>query len=252
MFEAVVWGVVQGLTEFLPISSDGHLVLVPAFVGINPPDLETSALLHLGTLVAVVSYFRKDLWALTHLRQDPRVRRFVLLLTVGTLPSVVALFVVGWVSDLQESVSITAALLVVTGLVMAIASRLPLGVRKVDDANPRDALALGVAQLMAVLPGISRSGLTISTGIGRGFERSEAARFSFLLGIPAVAGAGVLEGTSLFASGGIPGEAWIGVVVAAVTGYAAIGVLLRILVRTGLGPFASYCIVVGTVALFVL
>ena len=79
MFEAVVWGVVQGLTEFLPISSDGHLVLVPAFVGINPPDLETSALLHLGTLVAVVSYFRKDLWALTHLHRDPRVRRFVLL-----------------------------------------------------------------------------------------------------------------------------------------------------------------------------
>ena len=252
MFEAVVWGVVQGLTEFLPISSDGHLVLVPAFVGIEPPDLATSALLHLGTLVAVVTYFRRDLWALTGFRGDRRARRLLLLLAVGTIPSVAALFVVGWVSDLQESGSITAALLVVTGLVLAIASRLPLGSRKLDDANPKDALVIGVAQLLAVLPGISRSGLTISTGIGRGFDRSEAARFSFLLGIPAVAGAGLLEGTSLFASGGIPGEAWIGVVVAAVTGYAAIGILLRILVRTGLGPFAVYCIVVGAVALVVL
>lgn len=175
MLEVLVWGFVQGVTEFLPISSDGHLVLVPAFFGIDAPALATSALLHLGTLVAVVSYFRRDVWALTGFRTDPRARRLLLLLAVGTVPSVAALFVVDLVSNLQESVTITAVFLVVTGLVLAVANQLPLGERTVDDAGQIDALAVGVAQLCAVLPGISRSGLTISTGIGRGFSRVEAA-----------------------------------------------------------------------------
>jgi undecaprenyl-diphosphatase len=111
---------------------------------------------------------------------------------------------------------------------------------------------IGFAQLSAVLPGISRSGMTIATGVARGFDQVEAARFSFLLGIPAVAAAGLLELGTLLADGGVPGTAWVGVVVAAVTGYGAIAFLLKMLTRTGLAPYAIYCVVVGVIALVVL
>ena len=252
MLEAIIWGFVQGVTEFLPISSDGHLVLVPAFLGIEPPDFATSAVLHLGTLAAVLTYFRKDLWGLTRFRRDPAARKLLTLLIIGSLPAALALLVVDEVERLQESVTATAIFLIITGVVLAIASRLPKGDRSLADGRASDALMIGFAQLLAVLPGISRSGMTIAAGIARRFDRVEAARFSFLLGVPAVAAAGLLELWALLDEAGVPGSAWVGVVVAAVTGYAAIGFLLKTLAMTGLTPFAIYCVVVGTLALVVL
>ena len=252
MLEAIVWGFVQGVTEFLPISSDGHLVLVPAFLGIDPPDLATSAVLHLGTLAAVLAYFRKDLIALLGFRRDPDARRLLTLIVIGSLPAALALLVVDEVERLQKSVTATAIFLMITGVVLAITSRLPKGQRVIADARPSDAVLIGIGQLLAVLPGISRSGMTIATGIARGFDQVEAARFSFLLGVPAVAAAGLLELWTLLDDGGVPGSAWVGVLVAAVTGYAAITFLLRMLARTGLAPYAIYCLVVGAVALVVL
>ncbi|MGH8927847.1 MAG: undecaprenyl-diphosphate phosphatase, partial [Acidimicrobiia bacterium] len=178
MLEAIVWGVIQGITEFLPISSDGHLVLVPAFLKIEPPDLATSALLHLGTLLAVIAYFRQDLVALGRSRSNPNARRLLILLVIGSVPAAAALLVVDLVSDLQQSVSATASFLIITGLVMALVGRLPRGRRTIDDMQPADALLIGVAQLLAVLPGISRSGFTIATGLGQRIDKLEAARFS--------------------------------------------------------------------------
>lgn len=252
MLEAIIWGFVQGVTEFLPVSSDGHLVLVPAFLGIDPPDLATTAVLHLGTLAAVLAYFWKDLMALAKFRSDPGARRLFTLIVIGSLPAGLALLVVDEIECLQKSVTATAIFLIVTGVVLAVASRLRKGDRTIDDGRATDAVLIGFAQLSAVLPGISRSGMTIATGVARGFDQVEAARFSFLLGIPAVAAAGLLELGTLLAEGGVPGSAWISVLVAAVTGYGAIAFLLKMLARTGLAPYAIYCVVVGAVALILL
>jgi undecaprenyl-diphosphatase len=252
VFEAIIWGLVQGVTEFLPISSDGHLVLVPAFLGIDPPDLATTAVLHLGTLAAVLAYFRKDLVALAGFRRDLVARRLLTLIVIGSLPAALALLVVDEIERLQESVTATAIFLIITGVILGIASRLRKGDRLISDGRASDAVLIGFAQLSAVLPGISRSGMTIATGIFRGFDQVEAARFSFLLGIPAVAAAGLLELWTLLDDGGVPASAWVGVLVAAVTGYGAIAFLLKMLARTGLAPYAIYCVLVGAVALVVL
>ena len=252
MLEAIIWGFVQGVTEFLPISSDGHLVLVPAFLGIDPPDLATTAVLHLGTLTAVLAYFWRDLIALTGFRRDPEARRLLTLIIIGSLPAALALLVVDEIERLQESVTATAIFLIITGVVLALASRLPKGDRTISDARTTDAVLIGFVQLSAILPGISRSGMTIATGVARRFDQVEAARFSFLLGIPAVAAAGLLELWKLLDEAGVPASAWVGVVVAAVTGYGAIAFLLRMLARIGLALYAVYCIVVGAIALVVL
>ncbi|MGQ0850154.1 MAG: undecaprenyl-diphosphate phosphatase [Actinomycetota bacterium] len=252
MLEAVVWGVIQGITEFLPISSDGHLVLIPAFLDLAPPDLATTAVLHLGTLMAMIVFFRRELWSLTRAGREPAARRLLALLFVGTLPAGLALFVEDQVAALQKSVRVAAVFLIVTGVVLTVASRLPKGERTIDQARLPDAFLTGIAQVLAILPGLSRSGVTIATAMGRGFDRTEAARFSFLLGVPAVAGAGLLELVSLLRDGGVPGAAWMGVAVAGVVGYLSISFLLRMLERTGLTGYAIYCYAVGLVALLVL
>lgn len=252
MLQVIVWGVVQGITEFLPVSSDGHLVLVPAFLGIDGPDLTVSAVLHLGTLLAILAYFRRELMGLTRFRRDPEARRLLFLLFVGTLPAFLALVVRDQVAELQTSVTATAVFLIINGLILVVASRIRSGRRRIEDAGPLDALAVGVMQVLAILPGISRSGITITTGLARRFDRVEAARFSFLLGIPAITGAGLLELRVLAEAAGITPSTWLGVAVAAVTGYAAIAFLLRMLARTGLWAYALYCLVVGGIALVVL
>jgi undecaprenyl-diphosphatase len=252
VLQAVLWGLVQGITEFLPISSDGHLVLIPALVGFAPPDLATTAVLHLGTLIAVVVYFRKDLWALRRARSDPAARHLLRLLLIGSLPAALALLVVSEIERLQRSSTAAALFLLVTGLVLVFVDRLPRGTRGIDQATPVDALLIGFAQLLAVLPGISRSGFTIATGLARGFERVATARFSFLLGVPAITAAGLFELFSLANDGGVPQSAWLGVVVAGLTGYLAIAFLLRMLARTGLSGYGVYCLTFGTIALLVL
>ena len=252
VLQAVLWGLVQGITEFLPISSDGHLVLIPALVGFAPPDLATTAVLHLGTLLAVVVYFRKDLWSLRRARSDPEARHLLGLLLIGSLPAALALLVVREIDRLQRSSTAAALFLLVTGLVLVFVDRLPHGKREFDQATPVDALLIGFAQLLAVLPGISRSGFTIATGLARGFERVATARFSFLLGVPAITAAGLFELISLANDGGIPRSAWLGVVVAGLTGYLAIAFLLRMLARTGLSGYGFYCLALGLLALIVL
>jgi undecaprenyl-diphosphatase len=243
---------VQGITEFLPVSSDGHLVLIPAFLGIDPPDLATTAVLHLGTLAAVLVYFRRELTALAGFRSDPAARNLLKLMIIGTVPAGAALLVVDEVEQLQKSVTATAVFLMITGVVLAWASRRPRGDRDMADANAADAALVGVAQLLAILPGISRSGFTIATGMVRKLTQVEAARFSFLLGVPAVAGAGLIELRTLLTGAGVPAPGWVGVLVAAITGYASIAFLLRMLERTGLGGYAAYCLVVGAIALVLL
>ena len=253
MINAIIWGLVQGLTEFLPISSSGHLVLVPALLGVEPPSLATSAVLHLGTLAAVVAFYRRDLLGLLAFRTDHQARRTILLLAVGSLPVALGIFVRDFVEVLQDSTQAVSIALIVTGVILAISSRFPLGARQLTALRIPDAVVIGIAQALALIPGISRSGITITAGIARSMDRAEAARFSFLLGVPAIAAAGLLEVADLLTSSeGISNSVWVGMGVAAVSGYAAIALLLRIMVKRGLAVFAYYATIAGIVGLIVL
>ncbi|MCB2223740.1 MAG: undecaprenyl-diphosphate phosphatase [Actinobacteria bacterium] len=249
MLTAAFWGLVQGLTEFLPVSSSGHLVLVPALLGMEEPDLATSAVLHLGTLAAVLWYYRHDLARLARVRTDPDARRILWLLAVGTVPAAV----IGIVFDRKIEIIfsepwLAAALLIGTGAVLALGLLIPRGARHLESGRTGDALVVGWAQALALLPGVSRSGMTMTAAMAQGFERVQAARFAFLLAVPAIAGAGSLKAADLVRQGGFEPAMLAGVATAAVSGYFAIDVLIRLLGRYGLAPYAVYCIVFGSLA----
>ena len=254
MFEAILWGLVQGLTEFLPVSSSGHLVLVPAFLGVDPPDLATSAVLHLGTLIAVLVYYRKDLlWLVIGFRTDVVARRVTTLLVLGTVPAVVlGLLFEDTIGRLQESTTAVGIALVVTGAILFFIGRASTGDGEVERSTPKDAFIIGAAQALALVPGISRSGMTISAGFLRGLDREQAARFAFLLSVPVIFGGGLLQALDIAGGEGLGAELGIGVIAAAVSGYAAIAGLIRGLTRWGMQPFAYYCVTVGIAAVVIL
>lgn len=256
MLAAIIWGLVQGLTEFLPISSSGHLVIVPAFlaeagIDIEPPSLSVSAVLHLGTLLAVLVYFRDDVMKALRFRSDPEGRKILLLVVIGTIPALIGLPLESALDTFQETVSNVGWTLMVTGVALIIGQRLANGMRTLVDGRIPDAIVVGIAQAFALIPGISRSGITISAGNGRGFQPVEAARFAFLLGIPAIAGAGLIQVPELMEEGQFGADLIVGLAVAAVSGYVAIAWLLAALRKTGLLPFAIYCLAVGLLTVLV-
>jgi len=246
MLTSAFWGLVQGLTEFLPISSSGHLVLIPALLDIDGPDLATSAILHLGTLAALVWYYRRDLWRVAVAPTAPESRTILMLLVIGTIPAaVIGLTLETPIEVIFSEPWIVAVCMMVTGLVLALAALLPEGVREVEHGTWRDALTVGIAQAFALLPGISRSGMTIAGGLTAGFRRAEAARYAFLLGVPTIAGAGLREMLRMIDRGLFKPSLLAGMVVAAISGYFAIALLLRLIQRVGLMPFAAYCVAFG-------
>ena len=252
MLDAIFWGLIQGLTEFLPVSSSGHLVLIPALFNRPGPDLATNAMLHLGTLVAVLVYYRSDIARMA--KFDRPARRLITLILIGTVPAVVlGLLFEDKIEELVSEPQIVAFMLIITGIVLLSTTLLRLGDRTMADLQPRDSFLIGLAQALALIPGISRSGMTISAGLARGLERTEAARFAFLLGIPVIAGAGLLQMVEAVRLGEpIPGSVWVGVVVAGLAGYAAIAILLKLLTRVGLAPFGLYCITFGAISMYLL
>lgn len=253
MLDAALWGLVQGLTEFLPISSSGHLVLVPAFLDKEAPGLATTAVLHLGTLAAVLAYFRQDVLTLLRAPGRPESRTIWKLLILGTIPAVVlGLAFESSVEDLFDSPVRVGLALIGTGVVLLGSGWIADGLRKLEQGRNLDAWTVGLAQAAALVPGISRSGMTITAAQARQFTREEAARFSFLLAIPVIAGGGALELFELAGEGGVDAELAVGVVVAAISGYLAIAGLIKVLTRYGLRPFAFYCFVVGLLAIFTL
>ncbi|GIU91835.1 MAG: undecaprenyl-diphosphatase [Acidimicrobiia bacterium] len=253
MLDALLWGLIQGLTEFLPISSSGHLVLVPAFlrragVVVATPDLAVSAVLHLGTLLAVVTYYRRDLAGLARLSR-PESRRILAVLVLGTLPAAAGLPLKATLDRLEDDPhAVAVAMLVTTGLLI-LGGLLARGGRRLEGAGWLDGLVVGLLQAIALVPGISRSGATIVGGLGRGFEPTEAARLSFLLAVPAVAAAGLTSLPDLAGSGVGAAEMVVGFVVSALSGYLAIAVLIKAIVRLGLGVFAWYTAAVAVAGL---
>ena len=251
MLEAIVWGLLQGLTEFLPVSSSGHLRVVPDLLGLDPPDLATSAVLHLGTLVAVLAFYRRDIiWMVRGIRGDPTARRMALLVVVATVPAVLAgTVLVGHVERFQDSSTAVGAALVATGAILVASKFLAERTRRAENLSALDSLGIGMAQALALLPGISRSGMVITAGLTRGLSATQAARFGFLMAVPVTLGAGTLEALSVAGAGVRVPELIAGTVVAAVSGYWAISLLLRALLRHGLWPFSVYCFLIGAVAL---
>ena len=252
MFNAILWGLIQGLTEFLPVSSSGHLVLIPALLGREGPDLATNAMLHLGTLGAVLVYYRSDIADMA--KFDRAGRRMISLIVIGSIPAVILGFAFkDKVEELIDEPRIVAVMLIVTGIILLLTRLIRVGTKTITHIGPLDSLLIGLAQATALIPGISRSGMTISTGLTRGMNRTDAARFAFLLGIPVIAGAGLLGLIDVVTSDvGVPATVWVGVVVAGLAGYAAIAFLLRVLTHVGLGPFGIYCVAFGSLSLVLL
>ncbi|WP_428265182.1 undecaprenyl-diphosphatase UppP [Haliangium sp.] len=255
---AALLGVVQGLTEFLPISSTAHLRIAPELLGQADPGAAYSAVIQLGTLLAVLAYFARDLFvdmprAVFRDRGGPMARMPVYLV-LGTIPIVViGLTLKDFIVGDARSLYVVSAALVGVGIIMYVVDRRARGERVIPDLTLVDALVVGGAQSLALIPGVSRSGSTIIAALLLGMRRSEAARFSFLLGIPAIAGAGVYELRDALDALGNGGWLAVGVgtFTSAVSGYLTIAWLLRYLQRRSLVPFAVYRIVIG-IALLVL
>jgi undecaprenyl-diphosphatase len=260
IFQALILGIVQGATEFLPISSSGHLVLLPWWFGWDSPALAFATTLHLGTLVAVIAYFYRDLWEITLawlrslMHRDMTSKAWLgWWLILGTVPAVVlGLALEDYLERLFGSPPAVAALLLATGAILVLSEYLGSRRRDMDDLGWIDAVIIGFAQACAIAPGISRSGTTIAAGLKRGLKREDAARFSFLLSIPIIAGTGLMQLLVLASEspqGGQLSALAVGFFAAAVTGYFAIRFLLRYMQRGTLYPFAIYCWVVGSISL---
>ena len=260
---AIVLALVQGLTEFLPISSSAHLILVPVLLGLPDQGLAFDVAVHVGTLAAVVAYLRRDLgalaggWARSVLRGHPIAAesRMAWMIVAATLPVAVAGLLAGEVVELRlrEPIVIAVANLVFAVLLLA-ADRWGSGTRGEGSLTIAGAMLIGCAQAFALVPGASRSGVTITAGLALGLTPRAAARFSFLLAVPVIALAGGAKGFELLAA---PGAVdWvslgIGALVAGVSAYACIGAFLALVARVGLWPFAVYPIALGAILLALL
>jgi undecaprenyl-diphosphatase len=258
--EAIVLGLVQGLTEFLPISSSGHLRIVPAFFGWEDPGAAFTAVIQLGTMAAVVLYFRHDLWRiavawLQELRVPFRSRSHEAnlgwFIIVGTVPiSVLGLIFSDQIESGARDLYLIGSALIVFSFVMLLADRFGSRRRELTELNMRDGLVIGFAQALALVPGVSRSGATISAGLFRNFDGAAAARYSFLLSVPAVVLSGLFEIRDVGGAGGASIEATIIATLGAfVSGYAAIAWLLRYLATHTLAVFIAYRIPLGVLVL---
>ncbi|MCQ3802670.1 MAG: undecaprenyl-diphosphate phosphatase [bacterium] len=256
MVNALVWGIVQGLTEFLPVSSSGHLVLAPALLSemgwrISTPSLAESAFLHLGTLGAVVFYYRQDLRLLLRFRTCRQSRHLWGLLAVGTAPAALGLLVEDWVEAAQDNPAAVSGALLLTTAALLWSHWLARREGRLEEAGWRDGLWVGLAQALAFVPGVSRSAVTITTGMSRGLSPRQATRYSFLLAVPAIAAAGLRSVTRMDLTPDTLGPALVGLLVAAVVGYLSIIGLLSVIRRVGLAPFAAYTAALAVVGLYV-
>lgn len=251
-YEAALLGLVQGLTEFLPISSTAHLRIVPALLGWKDSGAAVTAVLQLGTLVAVLGYFLPDLWKMFKAWFEPKPwthpeARKLIHLVVGTLPvGVCGLLFKDAIEGPLRSLWVISASLVGVALLMAFTEKRTSPNRDIGDTGMRDALLVGMAQALALIPGVSRSGITIMAAMAVGIRRDAAARYSFLLGVPAIAAAGIFELPVVLRAQDISGGILIlGLLVSAASGYASIAWLLRFLRTRSVMPFVVYRVALG-------
>ena len=286
---AILLGLIQGIAEFLPISSSGHLSVVQnvlaelgviQFQGAEEGHLFFDVLLHLGTLASVCVFFRKDIKGIVlelasiirniigtitgkrdkaaraEANRMPKTpaRRMLVMVIIGTLPLLVVLPIKGYVEELYYNTRFIGIAFLLTGAMLFVSDKLAQGTRNFKTMTGTNALTIGISQAIAVIPGLSRSGTTITAGLANGLDRDTAVRYSFLMSLPAVLGATLLELIDAFQEGlqwGLLPVYLLGMVVAAFVGYIAIG-LVRVIVNKGkFGYFAYYCLVIGVLTVIV-
>lgn len=268
ILQAIVLGITQGLTEFAPISSSGHLILVPWLFGwtiLDTPELNKTfdVALHIGTLVGAIAYFRRDLWryltawgrSLARRSVETSDERIAWALVVGTIPGAVAGAVLeGFITDRLGQPWLIAVMLATFGVILYVVDKRAPSRKPFQTISVSDGLVMGVAQALALQPGVSRSGVTMTAGRLLAIDRESAARFSFLLSLPIIAGAGLFKGIDIARSGLPPGMAapflW-GMVSSAVSGFVVIAVLLSYLRRRDFLVFMIYRIAVAALILVV-
>lgn len=260
--QVIVLAIVQGLTEFLPISSSGHLVLVPNMFGWTDQGMAFDVAMHFGSLTAVLIYFRTDIASL--LQGTSQVltfnlqsfeSRLALYIGLGTIPAaIVGLLLGDWIGENLRSPKVIAGTLAAYAVLMLIVDRFGKKTRDLKNIGIKDAILIGLAQALALVPGTSRSGITITAGLALGFSRTEAARFSFLLAVPVILLATAYELTVL--AGSEASVAWgqlaFGAVISAIVAYLSIEFFMRFVNRVGLLPFALYRIALAAVILYAL
>lgn len=266
---SAILGFVQGVAEFLPISSSGHLTLLQHFFGMEEPDNLFNILLHFATLLAVCVYYFQDVVEMVveffraigdmfsrhpSRGNPPEARRLVFLIVVGTLPLFVVMLVKDYVEALGSSPVFVSCALLVTGCILFLSDRMGGGRKTARNATLKDVLLVGLAQGCATIPGLSRSGCTISAGMAVGFDRKFAVRYSFLLSLPAVLGATILEVKDVIGMEGGLAEGvlpmyLVGMVIAGVVGYFSIRLVNLLASKGKFGAFAYYCWAAGIVSL---
>jgi undecaprenyl-diphosphatase len=263
ILQAIILGLVQGATEFVPVSSSGHLVVVPWLLGWAEPGLVFDTVVHWGTLVAVLAFFWRDWWRLIAAWVRGLVRwkwgdpdaRLMWLLIAGSIPAaVIGYLLESFFESLFGKPAWVSVFLLVTAGLLALGEWLGRRTRDIGDLRLPDALLVGLGQAAAIAPGLSRSGTTIVAGLLRGMERPAAARFSFLLSTPVIFGAGLFKLLDLFGAPDPLAQVpilLVGFVTAAVSGYLCIWGLLRYLQRGKLYIFSAYCVWVGVSCLIV-
>jgi undecaprenyl-diphosphatase len=263
LLQVVILAIVQGLTEFLPVSSTAHLYLAPWLLGWKDPGLTFDIALHIGTLLAVLIYFART-WIQViaqglgmNAGHDPDLKKnrmLLWLLILATIPVGIAGLVFGkQAEDAWRNPWVIGTTLIVVGIVMWIAERASAKQKDLGQITSADAAVIGCAQALAIVPGVSRSGITIAAGIFRNLDREAAARFSFLLSVPAILGAAASKLHHLYKEGGMPPDMRIpfilGIAVSAVVGFAVIAFFLRYMQRRTLYPFIYYRIIFGIIVL---
>ena len=262
-FEAVVLGLVQGLTEFLPISSSAHILIVSRLFGWGDPGAAFTAVSQIGTETAVLIYFRRDiariLRAWFRSFTEPELRssidaRMGWYVIIGTIPiAVLGLTFASVIETSARNLWIVSTVLIVFGVVLGLADRFGRKSRELESLNVRDGVLFGLGQALALIPGVSRSGATISTGLALGYSRYAATRYAFLLAIPAVLASGLYEATKI---GDDPNVQWpqtiIATAIALVVGYLVIAWLIKWVTTRSYMPFVIYRVVLGTVLLVLL
>jgi len=258
--QIIVLAVVQGITEFLPISSSGHLILVPYLTGWPDQGLAIDIMVHLGSLCAILVYFWRDVARLTkgavlllamRVTDDGRLAMMIAAATVPAIAMGLLLRATGFLDQIR-GIEIIAWNAIIFSLLMAAADLFGRRIAVISDMRFAPAMLIGFAQALALIPGTSRSGITMTAARALGFQRVDAARFSFLLGIPAIAGAGLLTIFEVERAGAaIPGDAWLAAGLTFISSLAAIAFLMALVPRLGLVPFVVYRLILGAVLLFI-
>ena len=243
--QAIFLAIIQGLTEFLPVSSSGHLVIFQKLFNFTEPPVLFDILVHVGTLGAVLVYFRKELIKIS--------QKIIWLIVVGTIPAaIVGLLLQNYINDIFNSLKLVGVTLLITGGLLFTSKQFKKFNRQFKSLNWRDALLVGAFQALAILPGVSRSGATIVSGLWKRFDRETAFQFSFYLAIPAILGALLLQIPDLIYSPcGYLEQGILGMVVAGAVGYGALRILEKTLLSAKLWLFGIYCLVLGLVIFFI-